>query len=106
LEKMNNHSSEFDRHSLRIKDYDYTQTGAYFITVCTYNRECILGSISHCEVILNKYGRFVQEEWLRTGRIRNGITLDTFVVMPNHFHGIIIFNDDKGTKHRAPTAFD
>ena len=100
---MNNRLSAFDRHSLRIKDYDYTQSGAYFITVCTYNRECILGSINHSEVILTNYGQFVREEWLRTTSFRNGVTLDIFIVMPNHFHGIIII-DDLGTRHRAPTT--
>jgi len=89
------------RHSIRIKEYDYTKPGAYFITICTYNRVPIFGNIIHTVMVLNEFGKLVQQEWTRTAEIRNRIGLDDFMVMPNHFHGIII---TKGTMHRAPTV--
>ena len=78
------------RKSLRLKEYDYSREGAYFITICTYNRECILlGNVIDGEMILNQFGNIVLECWNSlTGRYTN-IELDKFVVMPNHLHGII-----------------
>ena len=94
---MNNMPIEADstprhRRSLRLREYDYSQSGAYFITVCTRNRECMLGYVSDGEMVLNDAGRIVAEEWMRSAGIRNEIELDAFVVMPNHVHGIIIIN--------------
>ena len=80
------------RSSIRLKDYDYSQPGEYFITICTYNHECLFCEIVGEEMRLNKVGEIVQEEWLRTGEIREDVELDSFVVMPNHIHGIIVLN--------------
>jgi putative transposase len=97
-----------NRRSIRLKDYDYTQEGAYFVTICAYQRACVFGKIANDEVILTEIGRVVQEEWEQTAVLRPYIALDMFVVMPNHFHGIIVIaeeisGDKKGTIHRAPT---
>jgi len=80
------------RHSVRLKGYDYSCTGAYFITICAWNRECIFGEIIEGEIKLNACGTIVQQEWMRTRDLRPNIELDEFVVMPNHFHGIVIIN--------------
>lgn len=91
------------RRSIRLQGYDYSQAGAYFVTVCAQDRKCLFGDITNGEMVLNDYGRAVQDEWLKTAEIRFEIQLSEFVVMPNHFHGILIIGDDlrKGTACRA-----
>jgi REP element-mobilizing transposase RayT len=92
------------RRSIRLKEYDYSQAGAYFITICSCNREHMFGEIVDSTMVLNEYGKIVNTEWLKTPEMRPNIELDEFIIMPNHFHGIIIINDvRRGTMHRAPT---
>jgi putative transposase len=92
------------RRSIRLKEYDYSQPGEYFVTICTYNHECTLGEIINGEMRLNEIGKIVEEEWLRTAIIRPDIQLDLYVIMPNHIHGIIVLNECRGTLQRAPTV--
>ncbi len=82
------------RRSIRLPGYDYSQSGSYFITICTHNRECLFGEIVNNEMVLNEYGNIVKNCWIETKIIRPGIQLDEFVVMPNHFHGIIVITDE------------
>ena len=82
------------RRSIRLKEYDYSQAGEYFVTICTHDHECMFGEIINGEMRLNAIGKIVNEEWLRTTRIRPGIELDVFVLMPNHIHGIIVIKDE------------
>ena len=84
------------RHSIRLKDYDYSLTGAYFVTICTWQRECLFGEIVNGEMVLNDMGRIVVDEWEKTATVRKNVILDEFVIMPNHFHGIIFFSEDVG----------
>ncbi len=77
------------RRSIRLKDYDYSQEGAYFVTICTHERRCLFGEIDGGEMRLNGIGKVVRAEWLRSAEIRREIYLDAFVVMPNHLHGIV-----------------
>jgi REP element-mobilizing transposase RayT len=81
---------------MRLKEYDYSQVGAYFMTICTKDRECMFGDISNGKMRLNEYGKIAREEWLQTGVIRSDVGLDEFIVMPNHIHGIIVLNDVVG----------
>jgi len=78
------------RRSLRLKGYDYTKPGAYFVTICIYQRDEILGEIINGTMKLSPLGKIVHEEWLRSAEIRREIQLfeDEFTVMPNHLHGI------------------
>jgi REP element-mobilizing transposase RayT len=92
------------RRSIRLKRYDYTQPGAYFVTICTHDRVCLFGEVVDGEMRFNELGRVVREEWLKTAQLRPRVVLDAFVVMPNHLHGIIVFVDGRGTLQRAPTA--
>lgn len=93
------------RRSIRLKGYDYSCDGAYFITLCTQNRECLFGQINHGKMILNHSGRIVADEWNRSAMIRNEIKLDEFIVMPNHFHGIVFIHDNRrGNRLVAPTV--
>jgi len=92
------------RRSLRLADYDYTQTGAYFVTVCTDGRKCLLGEVADNEMRLNGWGKIVQEEWLRTETVRPNVKLDAFIIMPNHLHGIIHLTNVGATRRVAPTG--
>lgn len=77
------------RKSTRLAGYDYSQNGAYFITLCSHNRECLFGEIQNGVMVPNEYGKIVIEEWYRSVDIRDEIELDEFVLMPNHMHGIL-----------------
>lgn len=78
------------RRSIRLQGHDYSQTGAYFITLCTHNRRCMFGDIKDGEMVLNDVGKIVQKFWLEIPLHYPTVLLDEFVVMPNHVHGIII----------------
>jgi len=91
----------YHRRSLRLKGYDYSQAGAYFITICTKNRECLLGEIKNGEIILNEYGEIARKEWIKSQIIRKEMKLDEFIIMPNHIHGIVII-DHVGANGRSP----
>ncbi|MDP2681641.1 MAG: transposase [Deltaproteobacteria bacterium] len=92
------------RRSIRLKNYDYSRAGAYFVTVCVQNRECLFGDIDNGEMRLNEFGRVVENEWLKTKDIRGNVKLDYYIIMPNHFHGILVINDCRGVLQYAPTA--
>ncbi|MBN1535924.1 MAG: hypothetical protein JW908_04270 [Anaerolineales bacterium] len=93
-----------NRRSIRLKGYDYTHTGAYFITICACQREWLFGEIVNGEMQLNTMGQIVENEWAKTQQLRPDVELGPFVIMPNHFHGIIWIVDGRGTARRAPTA--
>ena len=89
-----------DRHhrrSIRLPDYGYAQVGAYFIPVCSDGRRCLFGEVTGDGMHGNVFGRIVTDEWVRTGTIRPQVAVDSFVVMPNHLHGILIITDDPAT---------
>jgi len=106
---MRDKNQTLNRRSIRLKEYDYGQPGAYFVTLCTHRRECLLGENVEGKVTLNEYGKIVEEEWHKTKQMRQGVDLDAFIVMPNHIHGILVLmgipisTDRRGTMHRAPT---
>ena len=77
------------RRSIRLKGYDYSQSGLYFITICIQNRECLLGKIEQGLINLNQAGQMVQQMWQQLPQRFSSIQIDEFVVMPNHLHGII-----------------
>ena len=80
------------RHSIRLKGYDYSQAGLYFITICCEDREYRFGKIENDEMTLNEYGTIAYNEWIKlTGRFSN-FELDVFQIMPNHMHAIIALN--------------
>ena len=86
-------SKIYNRRSIRLKEYDYSQCGYYYVTICIHNRECNLGKVVNGKIQLSKIGEIVKNEWLNTKQIRKNIDLDEWVVMPNHIHGIIVIND-------------
>ena len=78
------------RRSIRLKDYDYAGTGAYFLTICTFQRECLFGEVVDGDMRLNDAGYIVHEEWQKTAVMRPNVIVDLHMVMPNHFHSIIV----------------
>lgn len=91
------------RRSIRLKGYDYSQAGAYFITICTHDRECIFGEIRDGQMHLNEIGKIIETEWLKTAEIRDNVELDACAIMPNHVHGIIIITGNAGTSDAVGT---
>ncbi|MGV8059749.1 MAG: transposase [Smithellaceae bacterium] len=77
------------RRSIRLRDYDYSQAGAYFVTICVLRRECLFGEIIDGEMIMNEMGRIVLAVWTDLPNHYKHIILDEYMVMPNHVHGII-----------------
>lgn len=83
------------RRSIRLPGFDYSQFGAYFITICSQNREELFGEIVNGEMVLNDYGELVQFTWNDLVNHMTGIELGEFVIMPNHVHGIVMIVGDE-----------
>ena len=77
------------RRSIRLPGYDYSQSGAYYVTICTAARECLFGEVLNGAMRLNSFGNIARGEWLGLPRRCPGVKVDAFVVMPNHVHGIV-----------------
>ncbi len=104
MPELDDASPEHRRRSIRLRDFDYATHGAYFITLVTHERRELFGRITEDEMLLNAAGRVVTEEWLRSREVRSNVEIDEFVVMPNHFHGIVfLLQDDQGILRNAPT---
>jgi len=100
---MSYNRDKHHRRSLRLSGYDYSQNGAYFVTVCTQNRECLFGKIENGEMRLNDTGRMVCQCWQDIPLHFPNVLNDGFVVMPNHFHGILfIVGAIVGAKNVSP----
>ena len=78
-----------NRRSIRFPEYDYSQSGIYFVTICTYQKQCLFGDIQDGKMFLNHIGKIVREEWLKSSQIHQEIELDEWIIMPNHLHGIL-----------------
>jgi hypothetical protein len=83
-------SQKYHRRSIRLKGYDYSQSGVYFITVCVQDRACLFGEVVGDQMHLNDAGRIVLAEWNALPSRFPTVELDIFGVMPNHIHGIIV----------------
>jgi len=94
------------RRSIRRRDFDYSSTGAYFVTICTQGRECLFGSICNGVLTLNEAGRMVAEIWTTLSDRFPNIMIDTFTVMPNHFHGIVMLYDRRSESCIRPITMD
>jgi putative transposase len=84
------------RRSIRLRGYDYSQAGLYFITICTKDREYLFGKIADGEMVLNDAGKIAFDEWVKLPERFPNFDLDVFQIMPNHMHGIIVLNDIVG----------
>lgn len=89
-------TDKYHRRSIRLKGYDYRHPGAYFVTICTQDRACLFGDVLTGEMRFNEAGRMVIGKWERISERFPNVELDTFVVMPNHIHGIIVITQNVG----------
>lgn len=87
-------TSKNQRSSIRLKEFDYSQSGGYFVTICTYKGECLLGNVINGEMRLSKSGDIVNKFWHKIAGHFPNVKTDVFVVMPNHTHGIIFITDE------------
>ena len=81
------------RKCIRLREYDYSRAGAYFITICVEDKLCIFGRIENAEMNLSPIGRIVADQCLKIPNRFTGVEIDCFVVMPNHMHAIIVLPD-------------
>lgn len=79
--------------SARLKDWDYSWPGYYFVTICTKNRINFFGEVENEKMCLSDIGRIVESEWIITEQIRKNVKIDKFFIMPNHIHGILVIDD-------------
>ena len=86
---MSKYLNKYRNESFRAQWWDYSNEGSYFITICTANRELILGDIYNKEMHLSPIGEIVFEEWNKSFEIRAELFCDIFVIMPNHIHAIL-----------------
>lgn len=93
--------AQHTRRSIRLKGHDYSQPGAYFVTVCTQDRACLFGEVTDGEMRLNPAGQLVESGWCAIPDHFPLARLDSFVVMPNHVHGIIVLSNVRAT-HASP----
>ncbi|TET33338.1 MAG: hypothetical protein E3J72_17330 [Planctomycetota bacterium] len=93
---MNEDNELPKRRSVRLENYDYSNEGAYFVTICIQDINFLLGKIVNEKIALNKFGKIVKEEWFRGKAVRSYVDLDEFVIMPNHIHGIIAITENVG----------
>jgi REP element-mobilizing transposase RayT len=92
------------RHSIRLPEYDYSQPNAYFITICSFQKECLFGEIMGGEMRVNEIGMIAKNTWDRLEDHFALIETDEFVIMPNHIHGIIMIHDPVGAGLSRPDS--
>ena len=101
------------RRSIRLSGYDYSQAGAYFVTLCEVTRQCLFGDIKDGEMRPNSYGEVILACWNEIPDHFPGVELDAFVLMPNHVHGVLVLPGDAlsaehpthpvGARHASPS---
>lgn len=102
---MKYNPDKHSRRSIRLRGYEYTQSGAYFVTICTQNRDCLLGEVVKGIMGANDAGQMIQSVWDELPQHYPGVDVDAFVVMPNHVHGIILLTaDSKSNIGAGPCA--
>lgn len=99
----------YNRKPTRLRGYNYSNTGWYYVTLCTHNRINYFGSVIDCKMELNKYGLIARNNWISISNHFSNVFIDVFVVMPNHIHGIIsiksyVGNNDRCSLHNADSS--
>lgn len=90
-----------NRHSIRLPGYDYTEPGAYFLTILTHKKENLFGRVIKGVVQLSPIGEIVQEQWEKLPSHFSNVLLDAYVIMPNHIHGILVITERTARKDKA-----
>ena len=85
------------RRSIRLKGCDYSQPGAYYVTIVAWYRECLFGEVVNKEMVLSKFGLVAKQQWEKLPKRFPNIELGASMIMPNHMHGIIVITNDRGT---------
>jgi REP element-mobilizing transposase RayT len=91
------------RRSIRLQGYDYSQSGAYFVTICTFQRQHLFGEIRDRTMQLNVVGQMVSAIWQNIPQHFSSVELDEFILMPDHLHGIIIISEEIKKSNSLPT---
>lgn len=91
------------RRSIRLRGYDYSQAGAYFVTVCAQGRACLFGEILNGTLHMSQSGEIVVRWWESIAEHFSNVELDAYVVMPNHMHGIVVLADSIVSDAQRPT---
>jgi putative transposase len=91
-----------NRKSIRLQEYDYSRSGEYFITICTYDKKCVFGEAIEEKIRLSPIGEIAKKCWEEIPNHFSKVELDEYVIMPNHLHGIIIFNETVGVEYIQP----
>jgi len=99
------HPRRYRRSSLRLRGYDYSSQGAYFVTICTYQRTCLFGKIVNGKTQLSPFGQIADDYWQQIPTHFPNVDLDEYIIMPNHVHGIIftkysVIKKQSGTTER------
>ncbi len=92
------------RRTTRLRGFDYASDAGYVVTICTDQRRPLFGIIADGQLQPTRLGTVVEREWRKTGKMRRGVLLDAFILMPNHLHGIVILNrleDSPGETERV-----
>ena len=98
------------RRSIRLPGYDYSSAGAYFVTIVTWQRDCLFGDVVNGEMVLNDLGQIADECWRAIPEHFSNVELGAYIIMPNHAHGIIVIqaeelHNEVGAQHcSAPTT--
>jgi REP element-mobilizing transposase RayT len=93
------------RGSIRLQGYDYSSPGAYYVTLCSFGKQCIFGRVVDDQMQENECGKIVRQQWFESAEIRKEIELDAFTVMPNHLHGILWIVGPDGVRPGANMDF-
>ncbi len=99
---MNSNKNKPKRKLIRLHEFDYSTPWWYYVTICTKNMRCWFGNITNGQIKLNKLGKQVKSLWINIPDHYSSVETDYYVIMPNHFHGIIILNNSVETGH-APS---
>ena len=99
---QNKFKNKYRISSARLQSWDYSNNGAYFITICTQNRNHFFGKIQNQEMHLSEIGKLAEKYWLEIPEHFPFVELGNFVVMPNHFHGILIINKINIDSNESP----
>jgi len=92
------------RRSIRLQGYDYSQAGAYFVTIVAWQREMLFGEIVDGEMVLNDFGKIIAEKWQWLETQYEYVELGAWIIMPNHHHGILVIHDGRGGSRPALTT--
>ncbi|HHT9120528.1 MAG TPA: transposase [Candidatus Hypogeohydataceae bacterium YC41] len=99
---MKHDTEKHYRRSVRLKEYDYSAKGSYFVTICTKEKKYLLGDVVNGEMILSGIGEIVKQCWIGISNHFSHVQLDKYVILPNHVHGIIVIVGDVGVENIEP----